>query len=68
MKPTPFYGEVLYVPGGLTTRASFSVDPHEDPEDARREAARRSKRAGEKRRLKRRKLEKRAAKATAATS
>lgn len=61
MKNAPPPAEVLYVRGGLATSASFSVDPNEDPEEARQDAIRRSKRARGTRRKKRRALEKRAA-------
>ena len=46
--------------GAAPTPAVFSVDPTQDPEEARREAMRRSKRLREKRRRARRKLEKKA--------
>jgi hypothetical protein len=56
--PTP---EVLCVPGGIAASANFSVDPAEDPEEARLEARRRARNAGARRRQKRRRLEKAAA-------
>lgn len=59
MKNAPPPDEILYVTGGLTTAASFSVDP--DPkaaEEDRQEARRKARRASEKRRRKRRALDK----------
>ncbi len=50
--------EITYVPGGIAPAANFSVDPNENPEDARREAIRKARRRNEKRRVKRRKMEK----------
>lgn len=41
MKNSPPPTEILYVRGGISARAAFSVDPNEDPEEARADAIRR---------------------------
>ncbi len=57
MKNSPPPTEILYVRGGISARADFSVDPHEDPEEARADAIRRRRNERTVIRRKRRKME-----------
>lgn len=57
MKNSPMPTEILYVRGGISPRADFSVDPNEDPEEARADAIRKRRNERTVIRRKRRKME-----------
>ena len=57
MKNSPMPTEILYVRGGISARADFSVDPNEDPEEARAYAIRKRRNERTVIRRKRRKME-----------
>ncbi len=60
--------EIMYVRGGVSRAANFSVDPNENQEEARAEAIRNSRNRRSEARKKRRRMEKRAGVAVEETS